>query len=145
MQINITRKNAGLSDSLRTYVESKLAELENRYDKIIDARVMMHENGRDNVVEINLHSVGRTFFAKDQSSNLRAAFDSCIDKLDRQLEKKKDKLRRKSLTQEESILAGKMIVESEPEEELVGEIEQPLLTFDAEEDEFEEPEERTGT
>ena len=144
MQINITRKNAGISDSLRTYVESKLVELENRFDKLIDAQVLMDETGRDNEVEINLHASGRRFFAKNQSTNLRAAFDSCIDKLDRQLEKKKEKLRRKSLTQEESILAGKTIVEEEHEIEIAGDIERPLLTFDAEDD-YEEPEERTGT
>jgi ribosomal subunit interface protein len=146
MQINITRKNAGLSDSLRTYVESKLEELESRYDKVIDAQVVMTEHGRENVVEISLHAAGRSFFAKDTSTNLRAAFDSCIDKLDRQLEKKKEKLRRKALTQQESIMAGKSIVTSDEDVELAGDLENPLLTFDtSEEDEYDEYEERTGT
>lgn len=148
MQINITRKNAGISDSLRTYVESKLEGLEKRYDKVIDAQVMMDDVQRENFVEISLHISGVTLFAKDESTNLRAAFDSCIDKLDKQLIKKKERMRRKSLTQEEAILSGKVIVDEEPETgtepEAPVEIGRPVITF-AQDDDLEQPEERTGT
>ncbi len=142
MQINITRKSAGLSDSLRSYVESKLEGLGNRYDKVIDARVLMHEHGRDNCVEINLHVSGANMFAKDQSTNLRAAFDSCVDKLDKQLSKKKEKMRRKALTQQEALLSGKVFAESDHEPENREGQDQPVLLFDPDED---EPEQRTGT
>ncbi len=144
MQINITRKSAGLSDSLRTYIESKLGGLDNRFDKVIDAKVLMNEHGRENSVEINLHVTGANVFAKDQSTNLRAAFDSCIDKLDKQLSKKKEKMRRKSLTQQEAILSGKVFVESDRENDIQGSLGQPVLLFDPDEEE-EEPEQLTGT
>ena len=142
MQINITRKSAGLSDSLKTYVESKLEGLGSRYDKVIDARVLVNEHDRSNCVEINLHVSGANLFAKDQSTNLRAAFDSCIDKLDKQLAKKKEKMRRKALTQQEALMSGKEIVESGHKPDNTSEMDQPILLFDPDED---EPEQRTGT
>ncbi|MBW7995252.1 MAG: ribosome-associated translation inhibitor RaiA [Candidatus Glassbacteria bacterium] len=144
MQINITRKNAGISDSLRSYIESKLQGLEYRYQKIVDAQVLMSEEGRDNFVEISLHITGVTLFAKGDGANLRAAFDSCVDKLDRQLSKKKSRIRRKSLTQEEAILSGKLIAEERRDEAVEEEVGQPVLTFDPDE-ELDQQEERTGT
>jgi putative sigma-54 modulation protein len=152
MQINITRKNAGVSDSLRAYIEDKLGGLENHHRKLIDSQVLIDVVGRDNFVEVTLHVPGRTLFAKDESTNLRAAIDSCADKLDRQLKKKEEKQRRKSLTQEEAILSGKVIVEeggddvtAETEETPEQEIGQPILTFEQEDIPQDYPEERTGT
>ncbi len=144
MQINITRKSAGLSDSLRTYVESKLEGLEGRFNNVVDANVLISEHGKDNCVEVNLRVTGVNVFAKDSNTNLRAAFDSCVDKLEKQLSKRKDKMRRKTLTTQEALLSGKVFVESNPEPESKDSPDQPVLLFESEE-ETDGPEQRTGT
>ena len=143
MQVTITRKNAGLSESLKSYLEEKLSVLTKHYGKIIDANVVMDNEGKEHSVEITLRVSRRTFFSKDKSINLRAAIDSSVEKLYKQLIKSKEKLRRKGLTPEEAVLRGKVIVPENAEEETV-ESDIPLLTFEQEED-TEKPEERTGT
>ncbi len=143
MQVTITRKNAGLSESLKIYLEGKLSGLTKRYGKIIDAHVVMDNEGKEHSVEITLHVSRRTFFSKNKSTNLRLAIDSSVEKLHKQLIKSKEKIRRKGLTPEEAILSGKVIVTETTEEEMV-ESEVPMLTFEQEEI-TEEPEERTGT
>jgi len=145
MQVAITRKNADLSESLKSYCEGKLSMLTKYYGKIIDANVVMDNEGKEHSVEITLRVSRRTFFAKDKSINLRAAIDSSVEKLYKQLIKSKEKIRRKGLTHDEAVLRGKVIVPETSEEEMVdSESDVPLLTFEQEENP-EEPEEKTGT
>jgi len=143
MQVTITRKNAGLSESLKSYLEEKLSVLTKHYGKIIDANVVMDNEGKKHSVEMALRVSRRTFFSKDKSLNLRAAIDSCVEKLDKQLTKSKGKTRRKGLTPEEAVLSGKVVVSETTEEGLV-ESDIPVLTIEQEENTV-EPEERTGT
>ena len=143
MQINITRRNGDLSESLKDYIEKKLIGLTRHYQKIIDAHVIMDREGKNHRVEISLKVTRHTFFAKDRSTNLRSAIDSCVDKLDKQLIKLKGKIRRKALTPEEAVLKGRVILTESGEIESV-EREEPVLTFEKEEID-EEPEKKTGT
>jgi len=143
MQINITRRNGDLSESLKDYIEKKLIGLTRHYQKIIDAHVIMDREGKNHRVEISLNVTRHTFFAKDRSTNLRSAIDSCVDKLDKQLIKLKGKIRRKALTPEEAVLKGRVILTESGEIESV-EREEPVLTFEKEEIN-EEPEKKTGT
>ncbi|MFH1068518.1 MAG: ribosome-associated translation inhibitor RaiA [Candidatus Glassbacteria bacterium] len=143
MQINITRKDAGLSDSLKAYIEDKVGQLARHYGKIIDSQVLIDLQGKEHLVEINLRVSGHTLFAKDSGSNLRASLDSCVGKLEKQLHKLKGKIRRKALTPEEAVLSGKVNIggmDEQEGEELTG----PVLTLRPEETEM-EPEQRTGT
>ncbi|OGF96712.1 MAG: ribosomal subunit interface protein [Candidatus Glassbacteria bacterium RIFCSPLOWO2_12_FULL_58_11] len=145
MQITITRKNANVSESLKEYVESKLSILIKHYGKIIDAHVVMDNEGNNQVVEITLRVSGHSIFSKHESTNLRAAFDTCVIKIDKQLRKLKGKIQRKALTSEEAALSGKLITPRPVDEvEEQGSVEplEPVLTFDQDED---EPEEKTGT
>jgi putative sigma-54 modulation protein len=143
MQVTITRRNAALSESLKLYIESRLSGLSRYHTKIMDAHVVMDKEGKDEFVEITLRVAGRSLFSKDSSTNLRAAVDSCVEKLNKQVIKAKDKYRRKSLTAVESVLSGKVIVEGATGVE-PAESDQPILTFENEETD-EGSEERTGT
>jgi len=51
MQVTITRRNTGLSESLKNYLEGKLSVLTKRYGKIIDANVVMDNEGKEHSVE----------------------------------------------------------------------------------------------
>jgi putative sigma-54 modulation protein len=144
MQINITRKNAGLSDSLKAYIEDRLSLLTKHYGKIIDSQVLMDLQGKEHLVEINLRVSGHTLFAKDSSQNMRAALDACVSKLDKQLRKRKGKIRRKTLTPEEAVLSGKVVIGGIAEQEEGEESTGPVLTLHPDEADL-EPEQRTGT
>jgi putative sigma-54 modulation protein len=129
MKIMITRRNGNLSESLKDYIEKKVSELSRHYQNIIDAHVILDSDGRDNTVEIVMRISRHTLRSKVSSSNLRAAIDGCVEKLDKQLIKVKDKVRRKIHSPEEEVLAGNVSPAEEPEAET--EIQdEPLLSFD---------------
>ena len=121
MQITITGKHRTLSDSLKQYLEGKVTELTNYYEKIIDAHVVLDKEKKNQVVVIHLRVAGQTLIAENKSTNLRAAVDAVIDKLEKQLVKYKEKWQRKGTKQQEDRPVGVEhpveIAEPEPVEE----------------------------
>ncbi len=143
MKVLITRKNGNLSDSLKSYIETRVSELNRHFPRIIEGHVIIDSEGRDRSVEITLRVVGRTLVSRLASTNLRAAIDGCVDKLDKQLDKVKGKYRKKGRKSDD--LRGVQFGAEEEvlEFEIMGE-DQPLLAIESEELIL-ESEERTGT
>ena len=85
---------------LLSYIEKKLAKLEQFFDRIIDAEVKLRlENSgqvRDKVAEIKLQVPGTTLFVKHTNKTFEASIDEAADSLRRQLVKYKDKMRNKA-------------------------------------------------
>ncbi len=81
---------------LLSAIESKLAKLENFFDKIIEARVILKlENSgqiRDKIAEIKLHLPNGIIFIKETSKSFEAAIDKALVSLKRQLVKHKEKV-----------------------------------------------------
>ncbi|MFC1614225.1 ribosome hibernation-promoting factor, HPF/YfiA family [Gemmatimonadota bacterium] len=142
MQVTITGKHRPLSDSLKIYIEEKVSELTHFYDKIIDANVVLEKEGKNQVAAIQLRVSGHTFNTENKSTNLRAAIDSSVEKLEKQLVKYKQKLQRRGPKSQEgqlfAIEASAEAGELEPVEE-----QGAVLIFE-EEDEAEEPQ-KTGS
>ena len=131
MQITITGKHRTLSDSLKQYIEGKVTELTNYYERIIDARVVLDREKKSQVVVIHLRVAGQTLITENKSTNLRVAIDAGIDKLEKQLVKYKQKWQRKGVKQLENLSVGVEhpvdIDEPEPAEE-----QGAILTFEEE-------------
>ncbi len=145
MKVLITRKNGTLSGSLKDYIETTVSELDRHFSNIIDSHVIIDAEGKANSVEITLRVAGRTLVSSSNSVNLRAAIDSCVEKLDKQLDKVKGRYRKKGRKSDEALVG----VETEALEEDMLEFENTeegptLLTIEREELLF-EVEERTGT
>lgn len=144
MKVMITRKSGNLSDSLKDYIDKKVSELDRRFPNIVDAHVLIDTLGHEHMVDITMRVARRTLVAKLPSSNLRAAVDGCVDKLDKQLDKVKGKYRKRIRK------AGQpgTVAEGDITEEAFGmdneEDNLTLLTIDKDEIIL-ETEERTGT
>ena len=86
---------------LLSYIEKKMAKLEQFFDRIIDAEVKLRlENSgqvRDKVAEIKLQVPGTTLFVKHTNKTFEASIDEAADSLRRQLVKYKDKMRNKAV------------------------------------------------
>jgi len=133
MQITVTGKHRPLSDSLKQYIEGKVGELTHYYEKIINANVVLEKESKNHVVSINLRVAGQSFNSENRSTNLRAAIDASVDKLEKQLVKyKQQKWQRKGPRQQEERLPAVETVEPEPVEG-----EGAIITFE-EEDQAEE-------
>ena len=81
---------------LLSAIEAKLAKLENFFDRIIEARVILKlENSgqiRDKIAEIKLHLPNGIIFIKETSKSFEAAIDKALVALKRQLVKHKEKV-----------------------------------------------------
>ncbi len=94
MQINLTGHHVEITDSLRDYVDSKFTKLERHFDHINNVHVILNVEKLNQKAEATVHLTGGEIFANAENMDMYAAIDSLIDKLDRQVIKHKEKIKR---------------------------------------------------
>ena len=94
MQINLTGHHVEITDSLRSYVDTKFEKLKRHFDHINNVHVILNIEKLTQKAEATLHLSGAEVFANAEHTDMYAAIDSLIDKLDRQVIKHKEKLRK---------------------------------------------------
>lgn len=92
MQINLTGHHIDITDSLRNYVNEKMARLERHFDKVSDMHVILELEKLRHKAEAKVNMSGNTVFADAVEDDMYAAIDSLVDKLDRQVKKYKEKM-----------------------------------------------------
>ena len=97
MQINLTGHHVEITDSLRNYVDTKFSKLERHFDHISNVHVILNVEKLNQKAEATMHLSGAEVFASSENTDMYAAIDSMVDKLDRQVIKHKEKLK-KALT-----------------------------------------------
>ena len=94
MQINLSGHHVEITDSLREYVDTKFTKLERHFDHINNVYVILNVEKLNQKAEATMHLDGGEVFATSEHTDMYAAIDSLIDKLDRQVIKHKEKLKR---------------------------------------------------
>lgn len=94
MQINLTGHHVEITDSLRSYVDTKFEKLERHFDHINNVHVILNVEKLNQKAEATVHLSGGEVFANSEHTDMYAAIDGLIDKLDRQVIKHKEKLKR---------------------------------------------------
>lgn len=94
MQINLSGHHVEITDSLREYVDTKFTKLERHFDHINNVYVILNVEKLNQKAEATMHLDGGEVFATSEHSDMYAAIDSLIDKLDRQVIKHKEKIKR---------------------------------------------------
>ena len=94
MQINLTGHHVDITDSLRGYVDTKFEKLERHFDHISNVHVVLTIEKIKQKAEATLHLKGDVVHANAEHNDMYAAIDGLIDKLDRQVIKHKEKLKR---------------------------------------------------
>jgi putative sigma-54 modulation protein len=83
------------SDPVRTYVEEKLAKVKKYIDEPVEAQVALSvEKKIRHKAEVSLVAKGITIKASHETSDMYAAVDGVLDKIERQLKRYKDKIKR---------------------------------------------------
>jgi putative sigma-54 modulation protein len=96
MRLQVTVRRGHVNDDVRRYVESKLAKLGRRLhpDTLIEIVLDRERNPKiadDHVVEAELHMKGPNLFGREAAATYEAATDLLVDKLERQIERIRDK------------------------------------------------------
>lgn len=94
MQINLTGHHVEITDALRNYVDNKFLKLERHFDHINNVHVILNVEKLNQKAEAKLNIDGGEIFAASENNDMYAAIDSLIDKLDRQVIKHKEKMKR---------------------------------------------------
>ena len=94
MQINLTGHHVEITDSLRNYVDTKFSKLERHFDHISNVHVILNVEKLNQKAEATVHLSGAEVFASSENTDMYAAIDSMVDKLDRQVIKHMEKLKK---------------------------------------------------
>lgn len=89
--VNIQAFNCEVSDDHRKHIEDKVDGLERLWPRVDEAQIRITEVRGRYVTEITLISGGMITRGEERSSNLRAAFDTALTKLEQQLRRHKDR------------------------------------------------------
>ena len=93
MQLNITGLHVEITEALREFVTTKFAKLEQYFDRINQVYVVLSVEKVKQIAEATVHVNGGELHASSEQEDMYAAIDILVDKLARQLNKHKDKLK----------------------------------------------------
>ncbi|NDW44511.1 ribosome hibernation-promoting factor, HPF/YfiA family [Ruegeria sp. PrR005] len=95
MRYQISGKQIDIGAALQTHVETELGDVVSKYaQRPTDAHVVFSRSAHEYVCEATVHlSTGLTAQAKAHATEIYAAFDSCCEKMDKQLRRYKRRLK----------------------------------------------------
>jgi putative sigma-54 modulation protein len=96
-KVEIVARNMRLTDNLKEYIEKKAAKLERHLQEIDEVRVEVShvKSARSamdrQVAQMTVHGKGFILRTEERADDVRAAFDTALDKMQRQVERYKGK------------------------------------------------------
>lgn len=95
MRYQITGKQIDIGNALQTHVKTELGGVLDKYaGRPTDANVVFSKSGHEYVCESVVHlSTGLTAQANAHATEIYAAFDGCLEKMDKQLRRYKRRLK----------------------------------------------------
>ncbi len=95
MQIAVNFRHMESSEAVRTYVEEKLSRVKKYIEEPIDAQVVLSVQKKiHNRAEVTMVAKGLTMKSAEETGDMYAAIDLMVDKIERQLKRYKEKLKR---------------------------------------------------
>lgn len=97
MKYNIRGEKVEVTDSIRTYIEEKIGKLAKYFEdaESINVNVVIKVRGKEQKIEITVPAMHYTLRSEESHSDLYAAIDLTVDKLERQIRKNKTKINSK--------------------------------------------------
>lgn len=91
MNLHLTGHQLPITPAIREYIELKLERITHHFDNVIDVNVIMSVEKLQQKIEATVHVRGKDIFCESSATDMYAAIDSLIDKLDRAILKHKEK------------------------------------------------------
>ncbi|MCH9021527.1 MAG: ribosome-associated translation inhibitor RaiA [Planctomycetes bacterium] len=94
MRTNITGRRIEITDAIRQYVEKKTSRLSKYYNRISDIEVVIDLEGLQHTIEVILKvDHAHRFVVRESGEDLYACIDKSMDKVERQLTRRKERSR----------------------------------------------------
>ncbi|PID58022.1 ribosomal subunit interface protein [candidate division KSB3 bacterium] len=91
MQITVTGRHFEITEPLRQHVEAKTAKLGRYIDNIGEVHVVLSVEKHRHLAEVTLQANGTPIRGLEEKHNMYQAFDSVIEKIERQVKRLKEK------------------------------------------------------
>ncbi|HJK89326.1 MAG TPA: ribosome-associated translation inhibitor RaiA [Polyangiaceae bacterium LLY-WYZ-15_(1-7)] len=85
MRISYSFRNVDSSDGLKSYASEKIAKLQKYLRVPLAADVTVSKERHLHVVDIAVHADGDRYAGREESEDMYASVDLCLDKVDRQI------------------------------------------------------------
>lgn len=92
MNLNITGHHVEVTPAIRDYITSKLDRVIRHFDNVTSVGVILSVEKLKQKAEVTLHVRGKDIFVESDDTDLYAAIDAMSDKLERQVQKYKQKM-----------------------------------------------------
>ncbi|MFT3906080.1 MAG: ribosome-associated translation inhibitor RaiA [Steroidobacteraceae bacterium] len=93
MHLSVTGHHIEITASMRSYVEKKMERIVRHFENnLIDAHFILTVDKLEQKAEATLHVRGETVHVVATDTNMYAAIDSLVDKLDNRVRKHKEKV-----------------------------------------------------
>ena len=110
MNIAVTFKHIDSSDAIKKYAESKVLKLEKYLNNILEAHVTLSiervDHKESGVAQIKLSAKNLIVNAEEKSADIYSAIDLLLEKVEAQIKKHKEKMRRKEHIEEGAEISG---------------------------------------
>jgi putative sigma-54 modulation protein len=94
MQITISGRHMDVTSALKAYVENSIQKLCRHFDRVLDVNVALSVEKHRHIAEVNLHANGLRIHGKAMTDDMYASIDAVMDKLEKQIQKYKDRINR---------------------------------------------------
>jgi putative sigma-54 modulation protein len=94
MQVSVTFRNMESKEVLREYVQEKISKLKKYLDYPLEANVVLIVEKHRHIAEVTLVANRFTVNAQEETEDMFSAIDRVTDKLERQILKYKEKIKR---------------------------------------------------
>jgi len=98
MQVSVTFRNMESKDVWREYAQDKISKLKKYLDTPLEANVVLTTEKHRQIAEVNLLANRLTLNAREETEDMSSAIDGVMDKLERQLLKYKEKIKRHKIS-----------------------------------------------
>lgn len=96
MRLQVKAHHGNLTESVRAYAEKRLAKLDRRLHDLTLVEITLSQEhnpsiANDHLAEAVVYTKGPTIVARESAQTYEAAIDQLVDKLERQIERYRDK------------------------------------------------------
>ena len=91
MKVIFRGKHVEVTDAMRNYIEKRLSKIERHFDHILEVIVTLSVEKNRQIVEATLQASRALIRAEEETDDMYASIDKVADKLERQIQKYKEK------------------------------------------------------
>jgi len=94
VKVSVTFRHTKPTDALKQYAEEKVHRVGKYFSRPLEAHVVLAVDSKEGqIAEVELHTHGTMIHGKEETTDLYSAIDLVMDKIERQIRKRKEKIK----------------------------------------------------